>query len=115
MHFLFQSYDNSPIFRANLHPSVKKLVRTEQIERTDKLPGVIINYLMTLFEIVEFLQNCNGNNNIMFLKVVQTGTVMEYNVCIDDKNFLFLHQKTPKKLYGTRLFSPKSRIKNNKG
>ena len=49
-----------------------------------------VDDLAAFFEMVKFLQNWNGNNNVVVFKVIDAGTVMEDNIGVEHENFLFM-------------------------
>jgi hypothetical protein len=40
--------------------------------------------------VVKLFQNWDGNDDVMFIKLMETGTVVEYDIGIEDKDFLLI-------------------------
>ena len=62
---------------------------------TYKFPGVIIYGLVAFFEAIKFFENGNGEDNVVFFKLIYAGTVVENYVGIEDKKFAFLIHINP--------------------
>jgi hypothetical protein len=56
------------------------------------LPGMVIYNLAALLEVIQFFQNRDRNDDIVFFKIVDAGTVMENNVGVEDED-LFCHRR----------------------
>lgn len=48
-----------------------------------------INDLLAFFKTVEFFKNCNWDDDIVFLEVIETRTVVKDYVGIEDKDFTY--------------------------
>src|SRR6056297_1609295 len=70
-----------------LDSSFKYFFVKNGIQGANKFAGVKIDGFVTGFEFVQFFQHHNRNNDIMFIKLINTGAVMKDNVGIQDKSF----------------------------
>ena len=73
---------------------------------------MIVNYLTAFLELVEFLKYWDWYDYIVFIKVIDAGTVMEDNVGVENKDFLsFLHDVS---LRSGCLLNYRDRVKREK-
>jgi hypothetical protein len=80
-----------PFPSADMHASVKQLVGTQIIKLSHKLTGMVIYDLASFFKVIEFFEDCYRNDDVVLFKVIDTGTVVQNNVGIEDEG-LFSHK-----------------------
>jgi len=56
---------------------------------------MVVDCLAAFLKGIEFFENGYGDNDIVFVKVIYTGAVMENDIGVEDKDFLFLNHKNP--------------------
>ena len=92
VHFFIEADGQYTLAFSQSHIAVEKLAGTQLVDFPDKFPGMMVDDLRALLELIEFLKNRDRDDNIVFLEVVDTGTVMEDDIGIEnEKLFLFLH------------------------
>ena len=56
---------------------------------------MVVDYLTAFFKVVQLFKNCDGDDNVMLLEVVDAGAVVQDNVGIEDKGFFLRGHKGP--------------------
>jgi hypothetical protein len=89
MQRLFQLDNDFALPGSDFQTAVKQLITAQRIKCSGKFPGVKIDCGPALFELVEFFKNGDGHHNVMLLKLIDAGAVMQYYIRIKNEYFLF--------------------------
>ena len=75
---------------ADGNATVKNAVACQRIQGAEEFPGVAIKDVFTFFEPVQFFDDHDGDYQIMFIKMVNTGAVMQDDIGIENENLFTL-------------------------
>ena len=75
----------------------EQLITAQGVKRPHKLAGIEIQLGIAFFKLVKFFKHADGDDNVMLIKLVDAGTVMQDNICIKNKYFfaLYTHIQSP--------------------
>jgi hypothetical protein len=73
MKVLFQLQRDPAGIRCKAHPAIKQFVPANRIQCPQELPCMVIESLIALFEMIQFLKHGYGNDNIMLFKMPDKG------------------------------------------
>jgi hypothetical protein len=90
-----QAQGDLPLAVAKTDASVEELVGAYFIEFPDELPGMVVDDLAALFELVQFFKDRDRDDNIVFVETIDTGTVVQDNVGVENKDFFILWHVPP--------------------
>jgi hypothetical protein len=90
MHFLVEADGQHALAFPEGHITVEQLAGTQFVDFPNELPGMMVDDLAAFFKLIEFFENRNGNNNVMFLEIIDTGAVVEDDIGVEDKEFFLL-------------------------
>jgi len=76
-----------PLAVAKCNAAVKELIGTYFIEIPDELAGIVVDDLAALFELVEFFKNRDRDDDVVFVKTMDAGIVVQDNVGVEDEDF----------------------------
>lgn len=82
-----QCYTDFTLPFAEGNSSVKDSISGYLIKGAGELPRIQVNNLTTTFEMVKFFYNGNGDNYVVFLEMMDTGSIVKNDVGVKYKGF----------------------------
>ena len=82
---LFQLDRDPALVRPDLYPAVEQLARTQAIKGANKFAGMIVEGLIAFLELVKFFQHGDRYDNVMFLKIVDAGGIVQDDIGVENE------------------------------
>ena len=89
MEFLVETDKQFALVLADRDAAVEDAIPADLVDLLEEMPGMEVQALIALFKFVEFLNNGNGDDNIMFFELVKTRAVVENDIGVKDEYFFF--------------------------
>ena len=97
MEILLEPENNFALMRAYFQALPEELIPAQCIQGAHKLTGIEIQLGIAFFKLIKFFKHADGDDNVMLIKLIDAGTVMQDNICIKNKYFfaLYSHIQAP--------------------
>ncbi len=68
----------------------QKMLPGQLVQVADELPGLEVDQVAAFFELVQFLQHHDGDDDVVFLKILDAGVVVQNHVGVQHEEFFCL-------------------------